>query len=70
MKFKSDDLVERLKRFSENNLIGKSTENIFLGALKKCYQCNLCEKTFSRQGDFKKHKKMEHRRGREEIGEV
>jgi hypothetical protein len=45
------------------------TESV-LGALKKCYNCNLCEKTFPKQGDFKKHKKTEHNPKREKIGEV
>ena len=37
VKFKSDELIERLKIFSEINLIGKSPKDTFLGAFKKCY---------------------------------
>jgi hypothetical protein len=70
VKFKSDELIERLKIFSEINLIGKSPKDTFLGAFKKCYTCNKCEETFPKQGDLKRHKKTKHNSRREEIGEV
>ena len=47
-----------------------STEYTLLGAFKKCYSCTLCKKTFTRQGELKKHKKSEHNSRGEKIGEV
>jgi hypothetical protein len=31
------------------------------GAIRKRYTCNQCDKEFSKQGDFKRHHKSEHK---------
>ena len=70
VKSKSDELFSRLESFSEIDKIGKSSKTTFLGALRKCYNCTLCERTFSKQGDLKRHKKHEHKPREEESREV
>ena len=38
-----------------------SSTSIISGAKSKCYTCNMCERTFAKQGQLKRNKKTEHR---------
>ena len=68
VRLKSDELFVKLRRFTD---MGISSEEIFsAGAKVKCYSCSTCEKTFSKQGHLKRHKKKEHRERGEIEGNV
>ena len=57
---KADEIFEKVQRLSigVQNHIRSDHEN--LGALRKCYKCNLCDREFSKQGHFKAHKRRKH----------
>jgi hypothetical protein len=57
---KSDEIFYKLVRISTRHNISNHVANVHLGAIEKRYSCNLCEKTFNKQGHMKKHKKAEH----------
>ena len=66
---KSDEIFYKLGRISTGLNISNHIENVHLGAIRKLYSCNLCDEKFQRQGDMKKHKKIQHKsRARENGG--
>ena len=70
MKSKSKHLFAELKRFSESKIKSDSNRIDEIGFVKKCYTCTICLNEFVKQGDFKKHIKIEHKSREEEKGEV
>ena len=67
VKSRSDELFAELKKFSELDKSSNVFRESSFGAKRKFYTCNVCDRTFSKQGEFKKHMRSEHREKREDM---
>ena len=69
VRFKSDDIFQKLNSYSEISQVSNHVISSSLGARVRQYTCNLCGNGFKKQGELKRHNKIEQRE-RKENGEV
>ena len=60
-KSKAEELLDKMRKIKNHQNVSKQPS---LGAIQKCYTCNLCQQVFVKQGGLKKHRKTEHKIGK------